>query len=227
MRVLGIVGSVTSDSRTRRAIETVLDGASGSIDADLGAGGGGGTDDDGVGAGDDGAGTDDEGDDGIETSVLHLAEYELETADGRGIDEYEGDTAAALDLVIESDAYVIGSPVYRASYSGALKNLFDMIPRGMWQADVAPLANSAVGLVATGATNHHYLAIDDELRPAMAFFGAHAVGGSVYATDEHFENGEITDEEIRDRLAHLGRATVEQARAIDRSEALSALGPQF
>lgn len=165
--------------------------------------------------------------DGVSTETLHLAEYDLETADGRTLEEYGGDTAAALDLVIESDAYVVGTPVYRASYSGALKNLFDLVPRGQWQADVAPLENSAVGLIATGGSDHHYLSIDEELRPITAFFGAHAVGGSVYATSDAFEDGDVADEEIRDRLEKLGGATVELARAVDDSEHLSTLGPSI
>lgn len=162
-----------------------------------------------------------------ETDVIHLAEYDLETADGRSLSEYDGDTAEALDRIIDADAYVFGTPVYRGSYSGALKNLFDLIPRGMWQADVAPLANSAVGLVATGATDHHYLAVDQELRPVMGFFGAHAVGGSVYAQSDHFEEHELTDDDVRERLETLGAATIDLSRAVAERAALSALGPQF
>lgn len=164
---------------------------------------------------------------GVDTDLLHLAEYDLVTADGRGLDAYEGDTAAALEKVIEADAYVVGTPIYRGSVSGALKNLLDMVPRGMWQADIAPFENAAVGLVATGATNHHYLGIDQELRPIFGFFGAHTVGGSVYATDDHFDDRAIADDGIRNRLADLGRATVELDRAIDEADALDRLGPQF
>lgn len=163
----------------------------------------------------------------LNTRVVHLAEYDLTTADGRSLDEYRGDTATVLEAVVESDAYVIGTPVYRASYSGALKNLFDMIPRGKWQADVAPLANSAVGLLATGASPHHFLAIDNELRPLMAFFGAHPVGGSVYAYDEHFEDDRIVDADVETRLETLGLATVELGEAIESSKSLSELGPQI
>ena len=166
--------------------------------------------------------------DGVETDLLHLAEYDLETADGRGLDAYEGDTAAALEKIVAADAYVVGTPVYRGSLSGALKNLLDMVPRGMWQADVAPFEDAAVGLVATGATNHHYLAIDHELRPIFGFFGAHTIGGSVYATDDHFGDDEtVTDDGIRGRLADLGRATVELDRAVADADALDRLGPQF
>lgn len=194
MQVLGIVGSVSEDSRTRAAVEIALEAAAET--------------------------------EGVTTEILHLAEYDLDTADGRKLEEYTGDTGAALDLVVESDAYVVGSPVYRASYSGALKNLFDMIPRGMWQADVAPLANSAVGLVATGASPHHYLSIDEQLRPVMGFFGAHTVGGGVYAHSEQFEDNEVVDDEIRERLEALGGSTVELASAIEGGEHLSEIGPQ-
>jgi len=191
--LLGIVGSVSADSRTRTAVEVALDAA-----ADR---------------------------DGVETDVLHLADYDLDTADGRGIDNYEGDTAAALDLIVEADAYVVGTPVYRGSYSGALKNLLDMVPRGQWQGDVAPFENAAVGLVATGATDHHFLAVDQELRPAFAFFGAHAVGGATYASGDDFDDGELVDADLRERLELLGEATVDLAAAIDESAALGSLGP--
>ena len=190
--LLGIVGSVSADSRTRTAVELVLEAAD---------------------------------EDGVETELLHLADYDLATADGRGIHNYEGDTADALALIVEADAYVVGTPVYRGSYSGVLKNLLDMVPRGQWQGDVAPFENAAVGLLATGATDHHFLAVDQELRPAFAFFGAHTVGGAAYATDDDFEDGDLVEETIRERLATLGEATVELAAAIDESDALGDLGP--
>lgn len=116
--------------------------------------------------------------------------------------------------------------MYRASYSGVLKNLLDMVPRGQWQADVAPLESAAVGLIATGASNHHYLSVDGELRPLLAFFGAHTVGSGVCAHDEAFEDAEVVDDEIRDRLATLGRATLELSETIEDGSALAELGPQ-
>lgn len=163
----------------------------------------------------------------VETEVLHLAEYDLATADGRKMKAYTGDTAKALEKIVGSTAYLIGTPVYRAAYSGVLKNLLDLVPRGMWQADVAPFENSAVGLIATGATAHHYLAVEKELGPVLAFFGAHLVGSGVYAYGEHFEGSDLVDGAVRGRLETLGKATVELSRAITGSEHLASLGPQF
>lgn len=163
---------------------------------------------------------------GVDTELVHLGDYDIVEADGRSLAAYEGDTAAVLDAIVAADAYVIGSPVYRASYSGVLKNLFDMIPRGMWQADVAPLESAAVGLVATGATPHHYLMIDQELRPMMGFFGACTVGG-VYAHGDQFDDGDIADEDITDRLTSLGGAVVDVGETLAASDAMAGLGPQF
>jgi len=194
--VLGIIGSLSSPSRTRAAIDVALDAA--------------------------------EAKRGVETAVLHLADYDIDPADGRPLETYTGDTAAALERIIASSAYLIGTPVYRASYSGVLKNLLDMIPRGQWQADVAPLSNSAVGLVGTGATPHHYLVVEKELAPVLSFFGAHLVGSGAYAHEAHFGNdATLEDEDVRGRLRTLGVATVDLHRAVDGSDALSALGPQF
>ena len=192
MRLLGISGSQSSDSRTRAAVAAAVDAAGSSV----------------------------------ETDVLHLGEYDLATADGRGIEEYEGDTAEALGKIVDADAYIVGTPVYRASYSGVLKNLLDMVPRGQWQGDVAPFENAAVGLVATGATQNHYLAIDEQLRPVFAFFGAHTVGSGVYADGDAFADGDVIANPIQERLATLGEATVELAEAVESGTALSRLEPQ-
>jgi len=193
--VLGIVGSLSSPSKTRASVEVALAGAE---------------------------------ERGATAEILHLADVDLAPADGRSLSEYTGETAEALERIVESSAYVIGTPVYRASYSGVLKNLFDMVPRGMWQADVAPFANSAVGLVGTGATPHHYLVVEKELAPVLSFFGAHLVGSGTYLHGAHFGDGNVLeDEDVRERLRRLGAGTVDLHRAIGDSEALSGLGPQF
>lgn len=193
--LLGIVGSPTSPSKTRTAVEIALQAAAEAFD--------------------------------VETEILHLAEYDLDIADGRKVGEFSGDTARAQELVINSDAFLIGTPVYRGSYSGDLKNLFDLIPRGKWQSPEAPLENRPVGLIATGATDHHFLSIAQELGPITSFFGSYQVGGGVYVNSSQFDDYQIADEKILQRLQTLGKATVELAQLVDKSSYLSQLGPQF
>jgi len=166
----------------------------------------------------------------VTTRTLHLAEYDIDTADGRTLEEYGGDTATILDAIVRSDAYVIGTPVYRATYSGALKNVLDMVPRGTWQADAAPFENSTIGLVATAANEYHYLSIDNGLRPLMGFFGSYP-SGSVYVHADQFGDDDgtpvVTDSDVAARLETLGKATIDLARAVDDSDHLSSLGPQI
>ncbi len=163
---------------------------------------------------------------GIKTEILHLSEFEMEIADGRKLSEYSGDTKRAFEHIINSNAYLIGTPVYRGSYSGALKNLFDLIPRGKWQSDEAPFENRSVGFIATGATDHHYLLINQELGPIASFFGSYQVGG-VYVNVSHFNDYKIIDEDVVTRLEKLGKSTMELSSSIDKTTFLSDLGPQF
>ncbi len=163
----------------------------------------------------------------IKTEILHFADYNIQPADGRKLDEYTGDTAKAIDLIINSEAFIIGTPVYRGSYSGLLKNLLDIIPRGIWQSPEAPLENRAVGLIATGATDHHFLSISHELGPIASFFGSYPVGSGVYVNSSQFEDHQIVGDEVEQRLQTLGKATYELSRAISESKYLSSLGPQF
>ncbi len=163
---------------------------------------------------------------GIETELISLADYKIDTADSRKTLEYTGDTAEVLNKITESDAFIIGTPAYRGSYSGVLKNLFDMIPRGKWQSDKAPLQNRAIGFIGTGATDHHYLLINQEFGPIASFFGAYNVGG-VYLNASQYDGYQIIDEKVLNRLQILGKAVAELSELLDKSKFLTQLGPQF
>ncbi len=193
-KLLGIVGSVSQQSKTKSAVKVALQAAAEEF--------------------------------AIETELISLADYKIDTADSRQTTEYTGDTAEVLQKVMASDAFIIGTPAYRGSYSGTLKNLFDMIPRGKWQSDKAPLQSRPIGFIGTGATDHHYLLINQELGPIASFFGAYLVGG-VYVNSSQYENEEIVDQKIIKRLELLGKAVVELSGFIKKSRFLNVLGPQF
>ncbi|MGP3776335.1 NADPH-dependent FMN reductase [Streptomyces sp. SDT5-1] len=70
----------------------------------------------------------------------------------------------AADLVARADGLVVGTPVYKASYSGVLKALFDLLPQ-------YALAGKTVLPLATGGSAAHVLAIDYALRPVLSSMG--------------------------------------------------------
>lgn len=79
--------------------------------------------------------------------------------------------ARATALVAEADGLVIGTPIYKAAYSGLLKSLLDLLPQ-------YALAGKTVLPLATGGSTAHVLAIDYALRPVLNSMGAgHIVQG--------------------------------------------------
>ena len=73
-----------------------------------------------------------------------------------------------LSAIEGADALVVASPVFKASYTGLFKHLFDLI-------DPKALEGRPVILAATGGSDRHALVIEHHLRPLFAFFRAHVV----------------------------------------------------
>ena len=133
--------------------------------------------------------------------TLHLGDHRISFADGRPLSGYDDDTQAVVERVVAADMYLIATPVFRASFTGALKNLLDHVP-------VEGLQGKACGLIGMGATDHHYLSIDAQLRPVMAWFGAHVAPGMVYLQSRHFQDGQLNDSQAIADLQSLARSVV-------------------
>jgi FMN reductase len=150
---------------------------------------------------------------GVTARLVNLADYRVSFADGRPPDRFTDDTPRVVAAVAEADAVLIASPVYRGSFTGALKNLLDLTP-------VDALRGKPIGIVAMGATLHHYLGVDWHLRAVLAWFGALAAPTSVYLESAHFKDGKLADPGARDALDQLVLALLDMA-AIPRDR----LGP--
>ena len=85
--------------------------------------------------------------------------------------------AEAVALVSDADAVVVGTPVYKASFSGVLKVFLDLLPQD-------GLANKLVLPLATGGSQSHMLALDYALRPVLASLAPRHILPSIYATSE-------------------------------------------
>jgi FMN reductase len=120
---------------------------------------------------------------GLEIELINLADKRIAFADGRPPDQYGDDTAGIVASVQRADGVVIATPVYRGSITGALKNLLDHLP--------VESLTSKPGILAMGATHHHFLGADWHLRDILAWFGALMVPTSAYLVSADFVAGEL------------------------------------
>ncbi|UVI31552.1 NADPH-dependent FMN reductase [Paenibacillus spongiae] len=138
----------------------------------------------------------------VTAELLDLKDYNVQFCDGRDPLTYTGDTKAVIDKVMSADFYLISTPIYQASLTGALKNLFDLVPPSAFRGKV-------IGFLATGGTYQHYLVIENQLKPIAGYFRAFVTPSYVYLHDNHFnENREITDLDALSRIDHLAHELV-------------------
>lgn len=110
------------------------------------------------------------------------------------------DVVAALEAVAAADIVVAVTPIYRATYSGLLKVLFDQLPQDA-------LAGTAVVAAATAASPAHFLALDTGVRALVASLGGWTVPHVTYATPTDFDEAKRPSDAVRTSL----RTALDQA----------------
>lgn len=109
-------------------------------------------------------------------------------------DELGAEALAALAAVEAADVIVVGSPAYRAAYTGIFKHFFDFV--GQYS-----LVDKPIVLTATGGSDRHALLVEHQMRPLFGFFQALTLPLGIFATEGDFENYQITSEELEKRIA--------------------------
>lgn len=128
------------------------------------------------------------------------------------LDDLGGLPRAIVDSILSADALIVGSPVYKGSYTGLFKHLFDLI-------DPAALAGKPVLLTATGGGEKHALVIEHQLRPLFGFFEAVTLPTGVYAWGADFAEGLPASPAL---MARIDRAAHQFSPWLEREPAASA-----
>lgn len=133
------------------------------------------------------------------------------------------DVLAALD---EADAVVLGSPTYRADITAQLKALLDATPRGASYESGDPLRGTTCATVLTGASDHHFLAVEKVRGILGGFFGAQLLSPGLYLSAAAFTgDGKALGDDAAGLARAHGRALVELATAVRASTWLRELRP--
>ena len=92
-------------------------------------------------------------------------------------------TVEALEAVEAADVLVVGSPAFRAAYSGAFKLFFDHV--GQYA-----LVDTPVLLTATGGSDRHALLVEHQMRPLFGFFQSTTLPIGVFGNERDFTKRE-------------------------------------
>lgn len=129
----------------------------------------------------------------VETDFIELIDAAPVLFKALRADQLDEAGRAIVDAVEAADILVVGSPVYRASYTGALKHLFDLV-------DYRALAGKHVILVATGGTPLHGLMTEHQFRPLFGFFNAITIPTAIYATESDFTGYQLASDVVSNRI---------------------------
>ncbi|TQS71866.1 NAD(P)H-dependent oxidoreductase [Ornithinibacillus gellani] len=137
----------------------------------------------------------------VEVTLLDLASFDMVFSDGRNYWEYDGDTKYVTETIMESDAIIIGTPTFQASIPATLKNIFDLLP-------VNAFRDKIVGTIVTAGTPKHYMMIDQQLKPILAYMKAQIVQTYVFIEEQDFLRKEIVNDDVIFRIERLVEDTV-------------------
>ncbi|WP_424768210.1 NADPH-dependent FMN reductase [Paenibacillus sp. sgz302251] len=130
----------------------------------------------------------------VNVEYVDLKTVDLQFCDGRDPHTYSGNTKEVIEQLLSADFFLIGTPIFRSSMTGALKNLFDLVPDEVFR-------NKVIGFVANGGTYQHYLVVENQVKPVAGYFRAFVTPSYVYVTNEHFnKENEIIDIGVLNRL---------------------------
>lgn len=149
----------------------------------------------------------------VDTDLIELSRIGREFTGALAREELSPTAEAAIRRIESATLLIVASPVYRASFTGLFKHVFDFV--GQYA-----LIDKPVLLAATGGSDRHALIIEHQFRPLFSFFQALTLPIGVYASDTDFVDYRIESEVLRERIGQaIGRgAPVVQSSVLPVSE---------
>ena len=134
-------------------------------------------------------------------TVIELAPLLTELGQGPFRSDIGADARAALETVEKADVIVVGSPAYRATYTGLFKLFFDHV--GQYA-----LVDKPIVLTATGGSDRHALLVEHQMRPLFGFFQSLTLPLGIFASENDFTDYRVTSEDLRSRIDLAVRRTL-------------------
>ena len=139
----------------------------------------------------------------LDTKLINLSEGQIECY--RGPDEQYNDvTKNAQKDITEADVWLIGSPIYNAFFSSALKNLFEYINYKKTPGKVA-------GITILAAGNIGFINVQTLITQLLSYFRVIANPKAVFLTTESITENSVSDLDVQNRLKEMVNETLQIA----------------
>ncbi|PHN33133.1 NADPH-dependent FMN reductase [Pseudomonas sp. ICMP 460] len=122
----------------------------------------------------------------LQAKGVEVVSYQIRDFPAEDLLHARFDSPNVIDLlqqVANADGLVIATPVYKASFSGALKTVLDLLPE-------RALAHKIVLPIATGGSIAHMLAVDYALKPVLSALKAQELLHGIFAEDSQIAYAE-------------------------------------
>jgi FMN reductase len=129
----------------------------------------------------------------IDVHLIELSQVGRDFSGALNRGELSAAAESELQKIEGADLLIVASPVYRASFTGLFKHVFDFV-------DQYALVDKPVLLAATGGSDRHALILEHQFRPLFSFFQALTLPLGVYAKDSEFTDYRVSDDALRERI---------------------------
>ncbi len=129
----------------------------------------------------------------VRTTILQIGDFARPLGQALSRDELPAEIEQHLQAIESADLLIAAAPVYRGSFPGHFKHLFDLVGQ-------EALVDKPVLLAATGGSDRHALVLEHQLRPLFSFFQALTLPIGVYGTNTDFDNYQVTSPALQARV---------------------------
>ncbi|ATN10026.1 MULTISPECIES: NADPH-dependent FMN reductase [Pseudomonas] len=156
----------------------------------------------------------------LQQQGVEVVSYQIRDFPAEDLLHARFDSPKVIDLlqqVANADGLVIATPVYKASFSGALKTVLDLLPE-------RALAHKVVLPMATGGSIAHMLAVDYALKPVLSALKAQELLHGIFAEDSQIAYGEgsvqaqlvpVLEQRLHEALEQLYSAMARRPKPLD------------
>ncbi|CAD5106458.1 NADPH-dependent FMN reductase [Zestomonas carbonaria] len=158
----------------------------------------------------------------LQQQGIEVVEYRVTGFPAEDLLHARFDSPHIVDLraqIANADGLLVATPVYKASFTGALKAVLDLLPERAFEHKVVlPLS--------TGGSKAHMLAVDYALKPVLSALKAEEVLHGVFADDGQIaygENGAPAQfapallQRLDEALQQFHRALLRRPKALDKN----------